>query len=121
MIIIQKLVEFYGNTVEMNGSSWSTPQKNVEIMVPLRYLSNFCRTIETPLINCEINLELNLSENCVIVATNVAAQAASFLITEIKFYVQIVTLSTQDNAKLLEYLKSGFKRTIAWNKYQPKL
>ena len=60
-------------------------------------------------INSEINLDLNWSENCVIVATNVAAEAATFSITDTKLYVPVVTLSIQDNAKLLEQLKSGFK------------
>ena len=73
-----------------------------------------------PLINCEINLDLNWSENCVIVATNVTAQATRFSLTDRKLYVPVVTLSTQDNAKLLEQLKSGFKRTINWNKHQSK-
>ena len=54
------------------------------------------------LINCVINLDLNWSENCVIVATNVAAQATTFPITDTKLYVPVVTLSTQDNAKLLK-------------------
>ena len=74
-----------------------------------------------PLINCEINIDLNWSENCVIVSTNVAAQATAFSITDTKLNVPIVTLSTQDNAKLLKQLKSGFKRTINWNKYQSKM
>ena len=65
-----------------------------------------------PLINCKITLDLNWSENCVIVATNVANQDATFSIIDTKLYVLVVTLSTQDNAKLLEQLKSGFKRTI---------
>ena len=93
-------------------------QKNVEIMVPLKYLSNFCRTLETPLINCEINLILTWSENCII--SNAAAnQATTFAITDTKFYVPVATL-TEDNAKLLQQLKSGFKRTINWNKYHSK-
>ena len=62
-----------------------------------------------PLINCEISLDLNWSENCVIVATNVAAQATTFSIPDTKFYIPVITLSTQDNAKLLEQLKSNFK------------
>ena len=73
------------------------------------------------LIHCVINLDLNWSENCVIVATNVAAQATTFPITDTKLYVPVVTLSTQDNSKLLKQLKSGFKRTINWNKYQPEV
>ena len=56
--------------------------KNVEIMVPLRYLSNFWRTLETLLINCEVNLILNWSANCIIVYNNVASQGATFIITE---------------------------------------
>ena len=73
------------------------------------------------LINCKITLDVNLSEKCVTVATNVANQGAIFSITDTKLYVPVVTLSTQDNAKLLEQLKSGFKKTINWNKYQPKV
>ena len=73
------------------------------------------------LIICEINLDLNWSEKYVTVATNVAAQETTSSITDTKLYVPIVTLSTQDNEKLLEQLKSGFKRTINWNKYRPKV
>ena len=89
--------------------------KDVEIVVPLRYLSNFWRTLEMPLINCEVNLILTWSKDCVI--TN-SEGLRKFKITEIKLYVPVVTLSTQDNAKLLQQLKSGFKRTINWNKYE---
>ena len=89
--------------------------KDVEIVVPLKYLSNFWRTLEMPLINCEVNLELTWSRDCLI--TN-STGAGKFAITETKLYVLVVTLSTQDNAKLLQQLKSGFKRTINWNKYE---
>ena len=70
-----------------------------------------------PLINCEVNLILTWSANFVIISTNVANQNATFAITDTKLYVPVVTLSTQDNAKLLQQLKSGFKRVINWNKY----
>ena len=73
-----------------------------------------------PLINCRINLILTWSPNCVIVASNVANQNATFSITNTKLYVPVVTLSTQDNAKLLQQLKSSFKRVINWNKYLSK-
>ena len=73
-----------------------------------------------PLINFEVDLILNWSANCVIVYTDVTDQGATFTITKTKVYVQVVTLSTQDNAKLLTQLKSGFKRTINWNKYLSK-
>ena len=89
-------------------------------MVPLIYLGNFWRTLEIPLINCEINLYLNWSKNCVIVATYVPDQGARFSTTDTKLYIPVVTLSTLDNAKLLEQLKPGFKGTINWNKYQIK-
>ena len=89
--------------------------QNVEIIVPLKYLSNFWRTFEMPLISCEVNLILTWSPTCVIFSTN---GETKFKITETKLYVPVVTLSTQDNAKLLQQLKSGFKRTINWNKYE---
>ena len=79
-------------------------------MIPLKYLSYFWRTLEMPLINCKINLILIWSENCLIISTNVANQVPTFEITETSLYVLVVTLSTQDNAKL----KSGFKRTVSW-------
>ena len=73
-----------------------------------------------PLINCEINIILIWSTNCVIVSTNVANQNATLEIKYIKLYVPVVTLSIQDNSKLLQQLKSGFKRVISWNKYLSK-
>ena len=70
-----------------------------------------------PLVNCEVNLILTWSTNYVIIYTNIANQIATFTITETNLYVLVITLSTQDNAKLLPQVKSGFKRTISWNKY----
>ena len=70
------------------------------------------------LINCEVNLELRWSKNCVI--TNSEGEG-KFQITETNLYVPVATLSTQDNAKLLEQLKSGFKRTIKQNKYESSI
>ena len=69
------------------------------------------------LINCEVNLILTWSSTCVI--TN-STGAGKFVISDTKLYVPVVTLLTQDNAKLLQQLKSGFKRTINWNKYLSK-
>ena len=86
-------------------------------MVPLKYLSNFWRTLEMPLFNCEVNLILTWSSACVI--TN-STGAGTFKIDDTKLYVPVVTLSTQENAKLLQQLKSGFKRVINWNKYLSK-
>ena len=72
-------------------------EKDVEIMVPLNYLSNFWRILEMPLINCEVSLILRWSSTCVI--TN-STDEGKFEITDTKLYVPVVTLSTQDNAKL---------------------
>ena len=86
--------------------------KDVEIIVPLIYLSNFWRTLEMPLINCEVNLILTWSKDLVI--TNSTGEE-KFAIIETKLYVPVVTLSTKDNEKLLQQLKSGFKKTIGTN------
>ena len=74
-----------------------------------------------PLINCKINLILTWSNRCFIIDNPIADQEPTFTITDTKRYVPVVTLSTQDNAKLLEQLISGFKRTINWNKEEPKV
>ena len=92
--------------------------KDVEILVPLKYLSNFWRTLEMPLINCKVELILTWSNTCVI--TNSTGEG-KFAITEIKLYVPVVTLSTEDNAKLLQQLKSNFKRKINWNEYESSI
>ena len=89
-------------------------------MAPLKYLSNFWRTLEMPLINCELELILDCSASCVIIYTNVVNQVPTFTITEANLYVPVVTLSTNDNSKLLTQLKNGFKRTITWKKYLVK-
>ena len=78
--------------------------KNVEIIVPVKYLSNFWRTLEMLLINFEVNLILTWSSTCVI--TN-STGVDAFAIRDTKLYVPVATLSTQDNAKLLQQLKSG--------------
>ena len=91
--------------------------EDAEITVPLKYLSNFWRTLKMLLINCEINLQLKWSANCFLVAGTVANQVSIFTIPDTKFCVPVITLSTQDNAKLVEQLMKGFKRTINWNRY----
>ena len=73
-----------------------------------------------PLINCEVNLILTWSSTCVLIATNIPNQNATFAITDTNFYVPVVTLSTQESTKFLQQLKSGFKRVIKWNKFLSK-
>ena len=71
-----------------------------------------------PLINCEVNIFLTWSEKCIIVSGNYSNRESKFAITDTKFYVSVVTLSAQNNEKLLHRLKTAFKKTINWNKYQ---
>ena len=89
-------------------------EKHVQIMVPLKYLSNFWKTLEMPLINCDVSLILTWSTTCVI--TNSTGQG-TFRITNTNLYVPVVTLSTKDNEKLLQQLGSGFERVVNWNKH----
>ena len=114
------LTDSFNFKVKITGQTGDDGTNDVEIMVPLKYLSNFWRTLEMPLINCEVNLILTWSSTCVIASVIVANQAATFEITDTKLYVPVVTLSTQENAKFLQQLKSGFKRVINWNKYLSK-
>ena len=119
MIFLLRIILFHSKKKTRETDNNGT--KVVEIMVPLKYLSNFRRNLEIPLINCEINLILTWSANCFLIAGSVANQVPTFRITDMKLYLPIVTLSTQDNVKLFEQLKIGFKRTINWNKYQSKI
>ena len=89
---------------------------NIEIIFSLKYLSNFWRTLEMPLINCEVELILTWSPGCVIIYTDVAEKAPTFIVIETNLYVPVAALSTQDNGKLLPQLKSGFQRTIGCHK-----
>ena len=92
--------------------------KNVQIVVPLKYLSTFWRTLEIPLINCEMDLFLTWSSACVI--TN-SAGPEIFTITDMKIYVPVLTYQLNINWNLLQQLESGIKRIINWNKYQSKV
>ena len=89
-------------------------QTGVKIAVPLKYLSNFWRSLEMPLINCKVELSLHFNERCLLTA----ATTATFRITDAKLYVPFVTLSIEDNSKLTKLLNEGFKRPIYWNEYK---
>ena len=115
-------------------------EKKVEIVVLLKHLSNFWKTLDMPLSNCEINLILTWSKNCVITnrarwektagsSTDENTQFpeinnptnTTFKITDTKLYVPVVALSTEDDNNFLEQLKSGFKRTIKWNNHRSEM
>ena len=91
--------ESFKSKIKITGKTPNNNNKDVEIMVPLKYLSNFWRTLEMPLINSEVNLILTWSSTCVI--TN-STGAGRFAITDTRLYVPVVTLSTQENTKLLQ-------------------
>ena len=105
-------------------------KNETEVVIPLKHLSNFWRSLNIPLINCEVELILAWSKNCVLADMTVDAAAnpaivapvtLTFEITGTKLYVPVVTLSKENVTKLLEQLKLGFKRTIKWNKYRSKM
>ena len=105
-------------------------KQEIELAKPLKYLGNFWRALNIPLISCEISLELKWNKNCVItsleerqvdagppVVRDNSPTGATVAINYCKLYIPVVTLSKDDEIKLLTNLKSGFKREIIWNKY----
>ena len=102
--------------------------QKVELAIPLKYLANFWSALDIPLISCEVSLELKWDKNCVITSLEQrhigegnrdnAPTGATLNITDCKLYIPAVTLSKDDEIKLLTNLKSGFKREIIWNKYR---
>ena len=107
--------------------------ENIKIFVPLKYLSDFWKVLNIPLRNCEVSSDLKWSKNFVLTskATREAdpdadppvleinnPTDAQFLITDCKLYVSVITLSSENENKLFEELKTGFKITIEWNKYR---
>ena len=111
--------------------------KEGEIAVPLKYLSNLWRTLDIPLIIREVSLTLSWSANFVITSLEkrlVTAEqgdkpevrddspkATTFKTTDCKLYVPLVTLSAENDNKLIEQLKTGFKRTVKWNEYKSEM
>ena len=98
--------------------------KDTKIVVPLKYLSNLFRSLEMPLINCKIHLELNWNNDCVIYGADTYAggnannRETTFQITSTKLYAPIIILSTKDNVNLTKQLNEGFKRSVYWNEYK---
>ena len=107
---------------------------NAEDVIPLKYLSNFWRSLNIPLLNCKIELVLTWSKSCILADMTVRAAGNNddppaivaptgleFQIKDTKLYVSVVTLSKENDITLLEKLKSGFKKTIKWNKYRSQI
>ena len=103
---------------------------DVKVVVPLQYLSNFWRALNIPLINFEVELILTWFKNCVLADMTINAgvnpatgvpSGTSFKKIDTILYVPRITLSKENDTKLLEQLKLGFKRTIKWNKYRSQI
>ena len=125
-----------GNTYNVNAGAQGydvnkSGTQKVELAIPLKYLVNFWRALNIPLISCEVSLELKWDKNCVIISLEQrdigggnrdnATTGATLAINDCKLYVPEVTLSKDDEIKLLTNLKSGFKREIIWNKYRSQM
>ena len=123
----------YKTNIIGNLDNGENEKDDVEIAIPLKCLGNFWRSLDIPLINCEITLILSWYKECVLVGRAFrgppAAAAnrinsptdAKFEITDCKLYVPVVTLSAENDKKLLEQLKSVFRRSIKWNKYMSQM
>ena len=90
---------------------------NVKVVVPIKYLSNFFRSLEMPLINCKIKSNLTWKKGCVLSTDD---GNAVFTINDTKMYVPVVTLSKEDNKDFIEQQNKGFQRYIYWNEYKTK-
>ena len=108
--------------------------QGIELAIPLKYLGNFWRALNIPLISCEVSLELKWNKNCLITSLEQRAIAganppardnpptgASLAINDCKLYIPVVTLSKDDEIKLLTNLTSGFTREIMCNKYRSQM
>ena len=91
--------------------------KEAKIVVPIKYLSNFWRSLEMPLINCKVYLKLNWIEDCILSS---AGDTAKFTVTDTKLHVSIVTLSTKNSTNLAKQLNHEFNRSVYWNSYKTK-
>ena len=112
-------VDLLGNPAIVNNVA----RRDLKIVVPLKYLSNFFRSLEMHLINCKIKLNLTWKKECVLSTDNDAADAANnpvFIINDTKLYVPVVTLSKEDNKDFIDQQNKGFQRSIYWNEYKTK-
>ena len=106
-----------GNVIEVAGNAAGVRRLNVKVVVPLKYLSNFFRSLEMPLINCKIKLNLTWKKECVL---STGGGEAVFIINDTKLYVPVVTLPKEDNKDFIEQRNKGFQTSIYWNEYKTK-
>ena len=133
-IINSKSFDYKANFID-SVSHNNLTKNDVKIVVSLKYLSNFWRSLNIPLINCEVELIMTWFKNCVIISKSTrdadydepidrkfdTPKNAIFQIIDTKLYVPVATLSKENDTKLLEHLKTGFKGTIKWKKYRSQI
>ena len=110
-------IKLLGNVAEVAGDAAGVRRLNLKVVVPLKYLSNFFRSLEMPLINCKINLNLTWKKGCVL---STGAGEAVFIINNRKMYVPVVTLSKEDNKDFIEQKNKDFYSFIGTNIKQKK-
>ena len=135
-ILNSESFDYKANFMENDVTHNNLTKNDVKVVVPLKHLSNFWKSLNMPLINCEVELILTWFKSCALIDkltrdANYDADPivrrfdnpknATFQITDTKLYVPVVTLSKENDINLLEKLKSGFKRTIKWNKYRSQM
>ena len=131
--------KIFGNTYKVAaGAAGYDANKNgtqtIELAIPLKYLGNFWRALNMPLISCEVSLELKWNKNCIITSLerraldennppnrDGAPTGATLAINDCKLYIPVVTFSKDDEIKLLTNVKSGFTREIEWNKHRSQV
>ena len=105
------------NVPEVAVDAAGVRKLNVKVVVPLKYLSNFFRSLEMPLINCKIKLTLTWKKECVL---STGVDEAVLIIIDPKLYVPVVTLSKEHNKDFIEQQNKGFQRSIYWSEYKTK-
>ena len=135
-ILNSESFDYKANFMENSVTHNNLTKNDVKVVVPLKHLSNFWRSLNIPLVNCEVELILTWFKNCVLIEKSTREanydadpnvyeinnpENAIFEIEDTKLFVPVVTISKENDIKLLEQLKSGFKRTIKWNKYRSQM
>ena len=110
-------IKLLDNVTEVAGNAAGVRRLNVKIVIPLKYLSNFFRSLEMLLINCKIQLNLTWKKECLL---STGGGDAVFIINDTKIYVPVVTLSKEDNKDFIEQQNKGFQRSSYWNEYKTK-
>ena len=107
-------IKLLGNIDQHDADAARVGRLNVKVVVPLKYLSNFFRSLEMPLINCKIKLNVAWKKECVL---STATDETIFIINDTNLYVPVVTLSKED---FIGQQNKGFQRSIYWNEYTTK-